>query len=325
MEHFHNFSLCHEALRLNMTMELEILNCFWNTSLPHVDFVPADLLHHKEWRIFLITLYIIVIVFGFLENLLVFLVIVSNKQLHTVTNIFISTLALSDIVMCVFSLPFQLHYGITRHWAFGSVLCHIINPLFAIPVFVSTLTILMIAVERFVLIVFPFRQKMSTCTTKIVVVLIVITSICLSSPVIIFTELHEVTLIVPDMNVNIHQTFCTESWQSDLASRSYTLFVFIVQFFIPDIVIWTIVRNLGPAFHFTDLLLKIVAMSSACINPFFYGWLNDNFRKEFGSMVGRRMKRLQMRNSGLTTSCNDENETPFVVRSDRQDRRTTTL
>lgn len=42
----------------------------------------------------------------------------------------------------------------------------------------------------------------------------------------------------------------------------------------------------GKFFRFTELLLKIFAMGSACVNPFLYGWLNDNFKKELGKMLG---------------------------------------
>lgn len=38
-----------------------------------------------------------------------------------------------------------------------------------------------------------------------------------------------------------------------------------------------------------DLLLKLFAMGSACINPFLYGWLNGNFKKELGKMLGYRI------------------------------------
>ncbi|KAK3093886.1 hypothetical protein FSP39_021468 [Pinctada imbricata] len=335
-----------------------------NGTAADLSFAITDMLQESQWRIFLISLYTIVIVFGFLENLLVFLVIVSNKQLRTVTNIFISTLAVSDIVICVCSLPFQLHYGITNHWHFGNVLCRIINPLFAVPIFVSTFTILAIAVERFVLIVFPFKQKMTSRTATTVVIIIVITSVCLSLPVIMYTNFDELNIVVPDMNVDIHKTYCTEVWPSVIANRSYTMFVFIVQFIIPYIVIcvlyfkiyhslkmrplkrkdrrrnyrttmillaitvfftisWLpfqifsvilyfyrlkIVQSLGPAYQFTDLILKIVAMSSACINPFFYGWLNDNFRKELGKLVGRNMKKLRLRNTGYTYTVTNHNE-----------------
>lgn len=42
----------------------------------------------------------------------------------------------------------------------------------------------------------------------------------------------------------------------------------------------------GKFFKLTDLLLKILAISSACINPILYAWLNDNFQKELDHIVG---------------------------------------
>ena len=174
--------------------------------------------------------------------------------------------------------------------------------------------------------------------------------------------------------------FCTETWSSNFAQRAYTMFVFVVQFFILYIVIcvlysqiylalknrprkqkerrknyrttrilvaitimftisWLpfqifsialyfmqhqIVESLGSAFHLTDLLLKIVAMSSACINPFFYGWLNDNFRRELGLMLGKKMKKLHVR-TGLTTTFHNGNEIASGINTDRIDRNTATV
>ncbi|KAI8779321.1 neuropeptide Y receptor type 2, partial [Biomphalaria glabrata] len=40
-------------------------------------------------------------------NGLVILVIVKNRRMHTVTNIFIANLAVSDVIIGLFSIPFQ--------------------------------------------------------------------------------------------------------------------------------------------------------------------------------------------------------------------------
>lgn len=45
----------------------------------------------------------------------------------------------------------------------------------------------------------------------------------------------------------------------------------------------------GPYFTIIDLVLKIFALSAACINPFLYGWLNDNFKRELGKLFGHRL------------------------------------
>lgn len=41
-------------------------------------------------------------------NALVIVVIVRNKRMHTVTNIFIANLAVADVIIGLFSIPFQV-------------------------------------------------------------------------------------------------------------------------------------------------------------------------------------------------------------------------
>ena len=59
----------------------------------------------------------------------------------------------------------------------------------------------------------------------------------------------------------------------------------------------------GTHFTLVDLLLKLWAMSSSCVNPFLYGWLNDNFKKEMGNMCGGRM-------CGLKSCCSQGDDDP---------------
>ena len=45
---------------------------------------------------------------------------------------------------------------------------------------------------------------------------------------------------------------------------------------------WAIANNVL-IFKLTDVLLKLFAKSSSCVNPFLYCWLNDSFRAEMVS------------------------------------------
>lgn len=318
-----------------------------------------NVLQEESWKIFIITLYAIVIVIGFVKNLIVFTVIVKSKQLHTVTNIFIATLALSDIMLCVFNLPFQLHYQVTAYWSFGPVLCHTIMPLFAVPIFVSTAAMLMIAIDRYMLIVYPFMKRMTNRTAIIIVALIIVLTICFAIPSIVHIELHQVH--IPE--VNYHSSECIEYWpaSSETQLLMYSVGIFFIQFAIPLIIvailyfrIYLVLKNrpikrhesmrnqktnkilvaivllftvfwlpwnlyalilsfkgktilqsfFGPYIKMTDLLLKIIAMSTACVNPYLYGWLNDNFRKGLENMFNGRCKIKQFKrcSNGITVN-----------------------
>lgn len=307
-----------------------------------------DILKEKHWRIAIIVIYSIVILFGFLENVVIVCVLIKNKHMHVPTNIFILGLAMSDILLCSFNLPFQLHYQLTDQWAFGDTLCKVIMPTYGVPVFVSSMSILMIAVDRYMLIVHPFRQRMSSKMAVCLVVGIAIFTTLLAIPIIMQMEYQ----VLDFPALRIYRKYCIERWYSAELRHIYTVSTILIQFFVPlfttsflyvrisqvlsrrpikknekrkkhktnNILIaivlafsicwlpWNIFA-LTLEFNFTlipsryvkliDCLLKIFAMGSACINPFLYGWLNDNFRKELNIMVNRQ-GRNRVRQNGHT-------------------------
>lgn len=324
----------------NMSLEdlqkhFEILDNFTRHQHP----ADMDILENARWRITIIAIYCIVILFGFLENVVIVFVLIKNRHLHVPTNIFILGLAMSDIMLCSFNLPFQLHYQLTDQWAFGDTLCRVIMPTYGVPVFVSSMSILMIAIDRYVLIVHPFRRRMSCRTAVCIVISIAIFTTLLAIPIMMQMEYHVVDLPA----LRIYRTYCMELWTNLELRHIYTVFTILIQFFVPltatsflyirisnvlsrrpikknekrkkhktnkiliAIVLffsvcwlpWNLFAlmlefnpNMIPGRHIKlyDLLLKIFAMSSACINPFLYGWLNGNFRKELNVIVKRQVR-----------------------------------
>ncbi|KAL8574308.1 hypothetical protein ACOMHN_065333 [Nucella lapillus] len=282
-----------------------------------------------------VVIYVLVIVFGCVANVLIVVVIVRYRQLHTVTNVFIVSLGLADIALCVFNLPLQLHYQLTDHWSFGAALCSVAMTTFGVPMFASSLFILMIAVDRYLLIVYPFKRRMTVQCAVALAGLIVMVTVGLAVPMMIFTR----HVVIEEHLVQMRKIYCTEAWPSLMGKRVYSVTCFLLQFVLPLIFttlfythICLVLKNRpikkhdtrrsqrtnriliavvltftvcwlpwnlfsltaefnhnvvkGKFFRFTDLLLKIFAMGSACVNPFLYGWLNDNFKKELGKMLG---------------------------------------
>ena len=96
----------------------------------------------------LICIFLIVIILGFVGNNLVILVILLNKNMRTSNNLFILNLAISDLTLCVFSIPFNVYKTLRHTWKFGSFLCKF-SPFFqASNVFISTISITAIALDR---------------------------------------------------------------------------------------------------------------------------------------------------------------------------------
>ena len=96
----------------------------------------------------LIFFYSSVMVLGILGNSLVCYVVIKFKHLQQSRNILILNLAICGIIMCAASMPFSLVRLTLKNWHLGDVMCRISPTLQTIDVFVSTFTIVAIAIDR---------------------------------------------------------------------------------------------------------------------------------------------------------------------------------
>lgn len=58
-----------------------------------------------------------------LGNLLVIIAVISTKSLHTVTNSFIVSLAVADMLVPLFIEPLSIFMFIFKKWTLGSMVC----------------------------------------------------------------------------------------------------------------------------------------------------------------------------------------------------------
>ena len=65
----------------------------------------------------------LVSVITLLGNLLVIIAVISTKTLHTVTNSFIVSLAVADMLVPIFIEPLSIYMFIFKKWTFGSLVC----------------------------------------------------------------------------------------------------------------------------------------------------------------------------------------------------------
>jgi len=75
-------------------------------------------------RILLYSLIFFLSVFG---NLLIIVVLTVNKRMRTVTNTFLLSLAVSDLMMAIFCMPFTLIPSILKDFIFGAAMCKIVS------------------------------------------------------------------------------------------------------------------------------------------------------------------------------------------------------
>ena len=81
-------------------------------------------------------------------NGLVIWVISRSKTLHTVNNSFIANLALSDVTIAVFCIPFQFYANLVQRWDLPSFMCKFCPFAQTFSVNVSIFTMIAIAYDR---------------------------------------------------------------------------------------------------------------------------------------------------------------------------------
>ncbi|XP_055617201.1 cholecystokinin receptor type A-like isoform X2 [Toxorhynchites rutilus septentrionalis] len=106
-----------------------------------------------------IPLYSIIFLLAVIGNSLVILTLVLNRRMRTITNLFLLNLAVSDLFLGVFCMPFTLVGTLLRDFIFGKVMCKLLPYLQASSVAVSAWTLVIISVERYYAICHPLRSR----------------------------------------------------------------------------------------------------------------------------------------------------------------------
>lgn len=119
----------------------------------------------------LVFMYIIIIL-SILGNILVCSVIFKFSSLQTVSYFLVFSLAVSDIMVSVTVIPFDIVYWIYFPvWPLGGFICNLWNSLFFLFLTASVFNLLAISTDRFIAIVYPLRYKeiMNYNVAKIVI------------------------------------------------------------------------------------------------------------------------------------------------------------
>lgn len=171
--------------------------------------------------------YLIIFLLGIVGNCLVCFVVLHNKHMQTVTNYFITNLALADILLCVLAVPFTPLYFFMGRWIFGSILCTLVAVAQGTSVYVSTLTLTSIAIDRYFVIIYPFRPKLELKVCYGIIIGIWMFSISATLPYAFYVTQAEYKSV----------NYCEEFWPSEFIRKVFSLFTTIMQFVVPFIII----------------------------------------------------------------------------------------
>ncbi|GCC34442.1 prokineticin receptor 2-like [Chiloscyllium punctatum] len=233
-DHCANVSQCSD-------LSLTDLGLSWNQSYEYEQYMSLPDIRGQEAadntfyqaRIVIGVAFVCIMLVCGVGNFFFIVTLARYKNLRNITNLLIVNLAISDFIVAIVCCPFEMDYYVVRglSWSFGHVLCSSVNYLRMVSLYVSTNALLVIAVDRYLVIVHPLKPRMKFQTAYCVLIAVWLVSLFISIPSAYFTT--ETTF---DTFLGSNgKIFCGQIWPADkkLFYKSYFLFLFILEFVVP--------------------------------------------------------------------------------------------
>ncbi|KFP03687.1 Neuropeptide FF receptor 2, partial [Calypte anna] len=194
-------------------------------NVSYVDFY----LHQPSVAAVFIISYLLIFLLCMAGNGLVCFIVLRNKHMRTVTNLFILNLAVSDLLVGIFCMPTTLLDNIIAGWPFGSLVCKMSGMVQGISVSASVFTLVAIAVDRFRCIVYPFKQKLSSPAALAIIALIWLLAVAIMCPSAVMLQVQEekhFRVILGSGNATRPVYWCREDWPNPGMRKIYTTVLF---------------------------------------------------------------------------------------------------
>ncbi|XP_078726792.1 muscarinic acetylcholine receptor M3-like [Lampetra fluviatilis] len=183
------------------TMSAEFLKNFSDPLLDHAIASNDPLGGHTVLEVIVIgTLTGIVSLLTIVGNILVMVAFKVNRQLKTVNNYFLLSLAIADLIIGVVSMNLYTTYIIMSRWALGQAACDLWLVVDYVASNASVMNLLVISFDRYLSITRPLKYKAKRTTKRVALMigLAWVVSLVLWGPAILFWQYVDGKRTVPD-------------------------------------------------------------------------------------------------------------------------------
>lgn len=235
---------------------LNVSNQFHNSSFPqntsayamltnsqYTEVNLVEILGPKQSPFFLpvTSIYLFIFLVGLTGNLLTCTVIARHKKMRNPTNLYLLSLALSDLLVLLFGMPLEI-YELWQNYPFpfGESGCYFKTFLFETVCFASILNVTALSVERYIAVLHPLKTRyLSTKqhVKRVIAIIWVVSMIC----AIPNTSLHGIFYLPQRMEESAICTVLKPIWIYNMIMQITT----VCFFFVPMMVIGVLYLVMG--------------------------------------------------------------------------------
>uniref|UniRef100_A0A8C2DBT6 Neuropeptide FF receptor 1 n=1 Tax=Cyprinus carpio TaxID=7962 RepID=A0A8C2DBT6_CYPCA len=200
--------------------------------------------------------YLFIFLLCLMGNGLVCVIVLRNRHMRTVTNIFILNLAVSDLLVGIFCIPTTLVDNLITGWPFSNTVCKLSGLVQGTSVCASVFTLVAIAVDRFRCIVHPFKPKLTLFVAKVSIGTIWVLALTIMFPSVLMltVEQEKGHVMVHGDNSTYPLYSCYETWPDPEMRKVYTTVLFLHIYVIPLALIVLMYGRIGAKLYATAVL-----------------------------------------------------------------------
>ena len=182
-------------------------------------------------------IYMSVSLCAILGNWMVLWIVIRSKNMRSVTNLFISNIAISDISIGAFAIPFQFQAALLQKWLLPHFLCSFCPTVQIVSLNVSIFTLVALSYDRHRAITSPLKPRLSRTVAYMINGFIWFTSLLLSIPTFLAYKIEWDQMESQD-GVN-HELIpiCQSTGLSQSFLRPYNHTLVVLQYLVPFIAI----------------------------------------------------------------------------------------
>ncbi|CAF2046832.1 unnamed protein product [Rotaria magnacalcarata] len=228
---FYNSSV-YDTLSDGINKLIDLNNPITPISIDHFSSLPTKTtvsigINTPNYWAFALIFFPIFTIFG---NVLVVVSVYREKSLHTITNYFVVSLAISDITVAAVVMPFAIYLEFNRVWELSERLCDFWVASDCMACTASILNLVAIAVDRYIAVTKPLKYARHKNSKRVAIMIVIVW----------FVSFFIALPIVSGVNKSDVPAYPRVRDQCAFFNNKFLIFSSLGSFFIPCIIIFAI-------------------------------------------------------------------------------------